>query len=172
MLCSICQQKEATVHLTQIMGEKVQKLDLCDACAEQKGVGDPTGFDLVNLLKGAGVVKELEAGPAGAQTTCPQCGYTQAELKKSGRLGCPTCYTTFADSLEGMLRSMHKGLKHVGKAPAALQTPKEGGDKVKALQRRLAKAIEEEDFELAAQLRDEIKQLGGKGAAATTSTST
>jgi protein arginine kinase activator len=54
MLCSICKEKEATVHLTQIAGDKMQKVDLCEDCAKTKGVNDPTGFSLADLLLGLG----------------------------------------------------------------------------------------------------------------------
>lgn len=158
MLCGICKEKEATVHLTQIAGDKVQKVDLCEDCAKTKGVNDPTGFSLADLLLGLGASKEIEQAGGGAEVKCPRCGFTQADFKKSGRLGCPDCYKTFSDALEGLLKTMHKGTRHVGKVPETLRHSRDLVDRLKTLQKKLASAIEAEDFEGAALLRDEIKQ--------------
>ena len=73
--------------------------------------------------------------------------------------GCPECYKTFAEGLEGLLKTMHKGTRHAGKVPAALRESREQSDRLKLLQKKLAKAIDEENFEQAASLRDEIKQI-------------
>jgi protein arginine kinase activator len=168
MLCCICKEKEATVHLTQIAGDKMQKVDLCEECAKTKGVNDPTGFSLADLLLGLGASQEIEAAGGGAGLKCPACGFTQADFKKAGRLGCSACYETFAEPLGGLLKTMHKGTRHVGKAPAALRQSREVSDRMKLLQKKLAKAIEEENFEQAAILRDELKQFSGRPAHPTT----
>ena len=104
MLCCACKEKPATVHLTQIVGDKMQKLDLCEECAKLKGVNDPTSFSLADadVLFGLGASQEIEQ-TAGMETKCPRCGFTQADFKKSGRLGCPECYKTFAEGLGGLL---------------------------------------------------------------------
>jgi len=159
MLCSICKEKEASVHLTQITGDKMQKVDLCEECAKNKGVNDPTGFSLADLLLGLGASQEIEQAAGGAELKCSRCGFTQADFKKAGRLGCPECYRTFAEALEGLLKTMHKGTRHVGKVPESLRQNRDVSERLNALQKKLAKAIEKEDFEGAAVLRDEIKQL-------------
>jgi len=158
MLCCICKEKPATVHLTDIKGDKVQKVDLCEECAKNKGVNDST-FALADMLLGLGASQEIEQASGGVEIKCPQCGFTQADFKKSGRLGCAECYKTFADGLEGLLKSMHKGTRHAGKVPEGLQQTRDLSDRLKALQQKLAKAIQEENFEQAAALRDEIKQM-------------
>jgi protein arginine kinase activator len=158
MLCCICKEKEASVHLTQITGDKMQKVDLCEECAKSKGVNDPTGFSLADLLLGLGASQEIEQAAGGVEMKCPRCGFTQADFKKAGRLGCAECYRTFAEPLEGLLKTMHKGTSHVGKVPEALRQSRELSDRLSVLQKRLTKAIEEEDFERAAILRDEIKR--------------
>ena len=99
---------------------------------------------------------------AGSDLKCPACGFTQADFKKTGRLGCADCYTTFGEGLEGLLKSMHKGTKHVGKVPQPLQQHKDYQEKLNRLQKQLEKAIGDEDFEQAALLRDEIKQTREK----------
>ncbi len=162
MLCCICKEREATVHLTQIAGDKMQKVDLCEECAKTKGVNDPTGFSLADLLLGLGASQEMEQSSGGVELKCPRCGFTQADFKKAGRLGCADCYKTFAEGLEGLLKSMHKGTRHAGKVPESLRQTRDISDRLKNLQKRLSKAIENEDFEQAAQLRDEIKQTSAK----------
>jgi protein arginine kinase activator len=157
MLCCICKAKEAKVHLTQIVGDKMQKVDLCDECAKHKGVNDPAGFSLADLLLGLGASQEMEQVAGGAELKCPHCGFTQADFKKAGRLGCSECYVTFAEGLEGLLKSMHKGTKHVGKVPQSLQQSRDLSERLKSLQKKLDKAVSEEDFEQAAVVRDEIK---------------
>ena len=159
MVCCICKDKPATVHLTHIEGDKMQKVDLCEECAKKKGVSSTPDFSLADLLLGLGASQEIEQASGGVDLKCPRCGFTQADFKKSGRLGCPECYQTFADGLEGLLKSMHKGTRHVGKVPESLRESRDLSDRLKNLQKKLAKAIEEENFEQAATLRDEIKQL-------------
>jgi protein arginine kinase activator len=161
MQCCVCKEKPATVHLTQIVGDKMQKLDLCEDCAKAKGINDPTSFAMADLMLGLGASQELDPNAGASEVKCPRCGFSQADFKKSGRLGCPECYQTFAEGLAGLLKTMHKGTRHAGKVPEALRKSRETGDRLKALQKKLGKAIEAEDYELAAQLRDEIKTLAG-----------
>jgi protein arginine kinase activator len=134
-------------------------VDLCEDCAKAKGINDPAGFALADLLLGLGASQEIEQAVGGVGVKCPRCGFSQADFKKSGRLGCPECYKTFAEGLEGLLKTMHKGMHHTGKAPEALRASRDEADRLKVLQKKLAKAVEEENFELAARLRDEIKQI-------------
>lgn len=148
------------MHLTQIAGEKMQKVDLCEECAKKKGVNEPTAFALADLLCGLGASNEMEQASGDAR--CPQCGFSQADFKKAGRLGCAECYRTFADAMEGLLETMHKGTKHVGKVPYALQQTRELNEKLKLLQKKLDKAVAEENFEAAAELRDDIKHTREK----------
>jgi protein arginine kinase activator len=162
MLCCVCKEKEATVHLTQIAGDKMQKVDLCEECAKHKGVNDPAGFNLADLLLGLGASQEIEQAAGGVELKCPRCGFTQADFKKAGRLGCAACYTTFAEGLEGLLKTMHKGVRHIGKVPLALQQSRDLAERLKVLRKKLDKAVEDENFEQAALLRDEIKQMSSK----------
>jgi protein arginine kinase activator len=162
MQCCVCKAKEAKVHLTQIVGDKVQKVDLCEECASQKGVNDPTGCHLADLLLGLGASQEMEHATGGGEVRCPTCGFTQADFKKAGRLGCSDCYKTFADGLESLLKTMHKGTRHVGKVPHALQKSRDLSDRLKSLQKKLDKAVADEDFEQAASVRDEIKATKDK----------
>lgn len=159
MLCDICKKNVATVHLTQMVEGKTKKVDLCEACSKEKGVDDPTGFSLADLLLGLGAAQEIEQASAGGEVRCPHCGFTQADFKKAGRLGCSECYKVFAEGLESLLKTMHKGTRHVGKVPQVFRQSQDLNDKLKSLQKKLEKAISSEDFETAATLRDELKAL-------------
>lgn len=157
MHCDVCKTNQATVFLTQIVDGKMQKVNLCEGCSKEKGVTDPTGFALADLLLGLGAAQEMERG--GTVQKCPTCGFSQADFKKTGRLGCATCYTTFADGLAALLKGMHKGTEHVGKVPARLAKTIEREGQLKTLQRDLKKAVASEDYESAATIRDQIRLL-------------
>ncbi len=159
MLCCICKEKEATVHLTQIAGDKMQKVVLCEECAKAKGVNDPAGFSLADLLLGLGASQEMEQAAGTAELKCPACGFTQADFKKTGRFGCAECYQAFGEVLENVLKPMHKGTRHKGKVPELAQAGEDPRARLAALQKKLETAIAEERYELAAQVRDEIKAL-------------
>lgn len=162
MLCDICKQNVATVFLTQMVSGKTKKVDMCEACSKAKGVDDPAGFSLADLLLGLGASQEMEQSTQGTDAKCPKCGFTQADFKKTGRLGCADCYTTFAEGLEGLLRTMHKGTRHVGKIPHALKQSQDLAEKLKTLQKKLDTAVAAEDYEAAIRLRDDINALKGQ----------
>lgn len=176
MRCDVCQTNEASVFLTQIVAGKMQKVNLCADCAKAKGVDDPAGFALTDLLMGMGSTAELEkpspmsgsgmavtvsasGGEGGALLRCPTCGFTQADFKKTQRMGCSDCYETFGDLIAGPLKQNHKGTHHTGKAPARQFRRAELGERMKTLQGDLSRAVKEEDYEGAAQLRDAIRRL-------------
>ena len=154
-------ENEATVHLTEIVDGQMKKIDLCEECAKEQGVTDPKGFALADLLLGLGAASEMESGSG--ELECPACGFAQADFKKSGRLGCSDCYATFAEPLEGMLKQMHKGTQHVGKVPKALRAQLVFSRKHESLATQLQQAIESENYEEAARLRDEMKELKQEG---------
>lgn len=169
MTCDLCDEK-ATVFLTQIVDGKMQKINLCESCAKQKGVTDPTGFALADLLLGLGKTEStnephIHAKSSGSlpdllgeqsPATCKVCGFSQAQFKKAGRLGCPSCYEIFGEGLESLLKAMHKGTRHVGKVPQRYQAMAHQHQLIDDLKSRLEKAVNDEAFEEAARLRDEI----------------
>jgi len=153
--CDVC-SKPATVHFTQIVNNKVHKYDLCEACAQAKGVTDPNGFSLADLLVKAALNTE-PASPVGIR--CEQCGFTQTEFKKQGRFGCPACYEAFKPIIEPMLMGMHKGTVHVGKVPRRSLDSKLLKDRLSKLELDLTEAIKTERYEDAARFRDEIAMM-------------
>ncbi len=156
MTCDVCKHNQATVFLTQIVDGKMQKVNLCESCSKEKGVTDPTGFALADLLLGLGAAQAMEGG--NSVQKCPVCGFSQQDFKKTGRLGCASCYETFADGLQGLLKGMHKGTAHIGKFPARMRRNIEREQEMKTLIRDLRRAVAEENYESAAKIRDEIKQ--------------
>jgi protein arginine kinase activator len=160
MTCDVCKTNQATVFLTQIVDGKMQKVNLCEACSKEKGVTDPTGFALADLLLGLGAAQEIEKG--GGTQKCPVCGFSQADFKKTGRLGCAQCYATFGDGLGSLLKVMHKGTTHVGKIPSRQLRALQAANEMKTLLKDLEQAIAEENYESAAVLRDQIRQLETK----------
>ena len=157
MKCQFCSEP-ATVHLTQIVGGKMQKIDLCEKCAKEKGVADPAGFSLADMLLGLGAADQMKSTST-TELVCPQCGFTQPDFKKTGRLGCAVCYETFGEGLSSILKDMHKGTTHKGKVPARLAQQQIYATRMHDLRKDLQTAITEEKYEESASLRDQISQL-------------
>lgn len=161
MVCDICHKGEASVHLTEIINDKVMKLNLCEGCAMQKSAEMEEHFGLGELLAGLTDFGESVKTPKGAvKVKCQNCGLTYADFKRSGRLGCSECYTAFQLRLAPLLKRIHGSDHHIGKVPAKL--PRKGVASVNKLQElriKLQRAVEIEEFEEAAKLRDHIRQL-------------
>ena len=152
--CDLC-SKPATVHLTQIVNNKVHKVDLCEACAQAKGVTDPSGFSLADLLLKASLNPEATSGGG----RCEHCGFSPADFKKHGRFGCPACYEAFNGLVTPMLDGMHKGTTHTGKVPHRALERKSLYDRLTRLELDLTDAVKTERYEDAARARDEINQV-------------
>ena len=155
--CDIC-SKLATVHLTQIVNGKIHKIDLCETCAKEKGVTDPNGFSLADLLASGVENEDFEA--VHKDLVCEECGFAPEDYKKLGRLGCPRCYENLAPMIAPMLAHMHKGVSHVGKNPENTLIREVSRQKESDIKAQLQLAIEEERYEDAAKLRDQLMQLG------------
>lgn len=170
MKCEQCGTNEAVMHVTQVVQNESRVLNLCDECARDLGFAGPAvpaNFPLGDFLAqlGGGEVPTSGEPPADA---CAFCGLTFAEFRESGRLGCPHCYSAFEGHLRGLLRRIHGGTQHTGKVylpPDPSQTEKE--KRLDGLRRRLERAVNAEDFERAAHLRDQIRGLetSGRGGA-------
>ena len=160
MLCDICKKNDATVHLTQIVEGKMLKVDVCEMCAKAKGVHDTEGFSPSDLLLGLGAAEEMKIEGGGVR--CAACGFTQADFKKTGRLGCTACWETFAEGLGSLLKAMHKGDHHVGKIPSRAAHSIALSEKIRGLTEELDQAVRSEKYEEAAQIRDQIRELESK----------
>lgn len=150
MLCEMCHKKEATVHLTQVINNTVKKVHLCEECAAKSGVDIHSPISITDLLLGLSASAEDRA--------CPQCHLRRSDFKKTGRLGCPRCYEAFEAELTPLIKSMHRGTRHVGKAPVRSTSRGDPAVELQELEEQLRQAIAAENYERAAQLRDRIKE--------------
>jgi protein arginine kinase activator len=161
MKCDFC-DKKATVFLTQLVEGQMKKVCLCDPCAKERGVTDPTGFSLADLLLGGipagkGSITPVKTGSGGRK--CPTCGFTLEDLRRVRRFGCSDCYTTFGEEVGQMVRGMHKGTSHIGKVPAGLMAMQVLHQRLEELRTRLDQAVSSESYEEAAGIRDEIRNI-------------
>jgi len=160
MLCNNCEERDAVVHLTQIVENEVTQLHLCEKCAAAKGIETTVAVPKHPLGDFLHAVQQQATPAAGDQVRCAYCETTLREFRASGRLGCAHCYTAFESSLRELLRRVHGAGKHVGRD---YEVP-EGGDAapepaLATLQTRLQQAVAAEEFEKAAALRDQIRAL-------------
>ena len=164
MQCDNCKEREAAVHLTQIVDNSVTTLHLCPQCAAEKGVqtsANVAKFPLSDFLASMGKGVGAHLAPDDSSETCDFCGAALKDFRETGRLGCPHCYDTFETHLRDLLRRLHGSSHHVGEvyltsepAVANLQEREIG-----EMRKRLKTAIEAENFELAAELRDQLRVL-------------
>lgn len=166
MQCDHCGERPAAIHLTQIVNNSVTTLHLCEVCAAEKGV--QTGatvakFPLSDFLAsmGKGAAGKLPA--VADETPCAFCGATLKDFRETGRLGCPHCYASFEPHLRDLLRRLHGSSQHVGEVylPPHAAREEPAPDRLGDLRDQLRRAVEAENFELAAELRDRIRVLDG-----------
>jgi protein arginine kinase activator len=162
MLCEICSKKPATVHLTEIIDDQMNELHLCEECAREKSAQMEQQFGLSDILAGLADFEKPEVDKEATGLKCPNCKLTYADFKKIGRLGCGECYTTFKKYLMPLLRRIHGSSQHFGKSPVKVTKVIKKKLDLADLRYRLQKTIEEEAFEEAAKLRDQIKELEKK----------
>ena len=162
MLCQNCNKKEAAIHYKEVVNNQMTELHLCEECAKEKGFDFPS-FVLANLLGGlAETMGKPKAPPVVSEedkTKCSRCGLTYLLFKQSGRLGCGQCYESFKEPLTLILRKIHGGITHMGKAPPGIGQKVETGREILRLKQELSGAVKREAFEEAAKLRDQIKEL-------------
>lgn len=159
MLCEFCKKNESTLHFKQVYNGEVREIDICSACAEERGFDVQSSLSVTDFLFGMGSIGTAQKSVE--EKTCGSCHMRPSDFEKSSRLGCPACYEGFAEQLEPMLNNMHKGVQHVGKVPAKEQMNID----LKLLRDELQRSVAEQDFEQAAVLRDRMKALGAGGAA-------
>jgi protein arginine kinase activator len=165
MTCQQCDEREAVILLKKVEGGDVRVLHLCEKCAAERGVpeGDesaksPLGAFLAAMGTDTSADAALSSGAALAE--CPGCGATLQDFRRMGRLGCPTCWTTFEGPLRGLTRRVHGATRHVGEfyvEPGV--EPTDQVALVRGLREQLAVAVADENFELAAELRDRLRGL-------------
>ncbi len=169
MKCDLC-DNPATIHEVTIReGQRVEK-HLCEACATSVGIGIPGAVPVADLI--SKYVIEQTAAKIQPQardgSACPTCGTSFTEFRSTGLLGCAECYRTFEAKLSPLLERAHEGASHhVGKVPRR-GVAQQGGDdltqerarRVAALRKQLDESVRAEQYERAARLRDELRNLG------------
>ena len=165
MLCQECNKRPATLHFTKIVNGEKTEFHICESCAREKGEmipGTSGGFSIHNLLSGL-----LDFDPAGKSSSaapaktlqCEECGMTYAQFSKVGRFGCSSCYKYFDSRLDPLFKRVHGSTSHVGKVPARAGGRIKVKRQIADLKQNLKQSIAQEEFEEAAQIRDQIREL-------------
>lgn len=161
MKCQRCGENPATTAYVQIVDDNKETLNLCGACLQGIKGGDSEGAAAAPVPAPEPEPEPLEL-TGDAPADCPECGMSYAEFRKEARFGCGACYTAFAPKLERLFRRIHGADGHTGKggeAPASVAS----GEDLEQLKESLQVAVAAEDYEEAAQLRDQIRRLEGQG---------
>jgi protein arginine kinase activator len=168
-VCQYCSKREAKIHFTEIKDGKKTEMHICEQCAHDKTMAIAFPSLLGTIVKGGGPAVDAEAIAA----SCPRCGLAYTEFKAKGRLGCPQCYGAFAPVLATLLEKVHGARTHRGKAPHRVTIARESESarevaapeesvEIADLEEQLADAIRDEQYEKAAKLRDQIREMRGK----------
>lgn len=163
MQCQICNKRAAVIHLTEITDGMRTEMHLCEHCAQQQGIAAKSHISINELLNGLLTVQPTEdelLGSSEREMACPHCGFTLHQFRKGGVLGCPHDYEVFEKSLLPLIEKAHNGrTNHCGKVPS--RTPQDTKAEIERsnLRQQLQTAVQNEDYELAAKLRDQIDQL-------------
>jgi len=158
MQCQCCSQREATVHLTDVIQKLKRETHLCELCAQEAGLiptaeAEAQGEPAINLQVLVQFVLSQSKTPDPGRMACPECGLKYAAFRADGRLGCPNDYDSFREPLLPLLERMHRGLTHRGKVPRRDKRRR----RLAELQEQLHAAVAAEHYEQAAQLRDLIR---------------
>lgn len=161
MMCEDCHQNKATVHFTQIVNDETETFHLCQDCAQARGLKTTplsAQVPLNDFLSEMGAPIFTKA--TNANVSCPRCGCSFRQFRKTGRLGCAHCYVTFEQEMSALLRKIHGSNDHVGIVESESIGPmEEGMERLLSLRRELRQCVEREEYERAAELRDEIQAL-------------
>ena len=166
MKCDRCGKNEANVHMKNIINGKIIEYNICEECAKKdEGIGfkelsfKSFATSLMEILHSLENQVPEEKSIKKDEKKCEKCGMDYSEIKATGYLGCDNCYNTYRDELKSIIRSINGSSKHQGKMPRRFLEKKEKLTEVQKKELELNKAIEEENYERAACLRDEIKSL-------------
>ena len=174
MLCEICKKNQANVHYKYAENGSITEMYLCSSCAKEKGLVKPDGMPTVGFLTQNGIYDDyfgkspfstLFPGSGNTknnsirQRICPGCGMSESELRSGGKLGCEQCYSVFGDTVEKLLRKMHFSTEYKGKAPEGHCEKISVRAKIEKLKSDMQTAVENQEYEEAAKLRDAIRQL-------------
>lgn len=164
MLCDRCKQRTATVHFTKIInGEKFEQ-HMCEECSKEGQhfvfAGDP-GFSLNKFLANLLSYDTSLAGKENGlpEERCENCGLSYSQFTQGGKLGCSQCYQVFKEKLDPLLRRIHSSGLHKGKVPERTGGRLKVEKEVETLKKKLSNLVAREEYEQAAEIRDQIKEL-------------
>ena len=158
MLCQNCHKREATVHFTRIVNQQKVEMHVCERCAAENSEITINIHKLLSGIMGIGTAKGV-GQKSHTTLKCEYCGMTIDEFNRTGLLGCAKCYEAFGDSITTMLKRIHGNAKHHGKMPKNIPGMVKDAYNLRSLKEELQKSINKEEYEKAAQIRDEIKLL-------------
>ncbi len=162
MLCDICGKRPATVHLTEIINGKVKEVHLCEECARKKSEQLQVQFNIADFLYDFVNASSLETEKQ-EKEICPNCGLSYLDFKKQGKFGCSRCYDVFKPKILPLLQKIHGSIQHRGKYPSIKEYRHLSlRQKIESLKKYLARAVKLEEYEEAARLRDQIRELEKK----------
>jgi len=156
VLCERCHKQQATIHLTEILKNEKRERHLCEDCAREEGIAIKAQINLQDIL--SGMLEAHDNAGRNANLQCPDCGITYAEFRNQGRLGCPHDYDVFAEPLRDVFEKVHGATEHIGKLPHRAGADSRGQRELLQLRRQLQGAVEAEQYEEAARLRDLIHE--------------
>ena len=160
MLCEKCQKNSATVHVQQYINGTKAELYLCQECSFKSEM--PISFENIfqGFLESIHSIKPQASHPKNRPTNpCSVCEMTYEQFKQSGKLGCEACYQAFHKEIESLFKTIHGSTKHEGKLPNRAGVLLRQKREVDRLRADLKNAVDEENFEEAARIRDEIRLL-------------
>lgn len=165
--CEECGVNEACYTISVMMGGQVTQKHLCADCMARMNMSIATGNvkHLLSAIMSAitGAVEEA-AQEASEDVVCERCQTTLSQFTKSGRLGCPACYRAFREQLTPMLQQIHGRVEHAGRKPLDTEEAQRSRSRHEELQRQMEMAVAQEEFELAAVLRDQLRALADEEA--------
>jgi protein arginine kinase activator len=163
MQCQICSKRTATIHLTEINDGVRTEMHVCEQCAAEQGIAAHSQMSINELLSHLLAVQPSDEeifGPSEQQQVCPNCGFTLDRLRKEGTLGCPMDYKVFEQALLPLIERAHGGKNtHRGKVPTKVPKDTKKFVALSQLRQQLEQAVRDEDYELAAKLRDKMKKF-------------
>ena len=163
MQCQICNKRAATIHLTEISDGVRTEMHICENCATEQGIAPQSQMSINELLSHLLAVQPSDEeifGPSEQEKSCPNCGFTLNRLRKEGTLGCPLDYKVFEQALLPLIERAHNGkTTHCGKIPTKTPQDTRKFMAMSRLRQQLEQAVRNEDYELAAKLRDQMKKL-------------
>ncbi len=160
MVCDQCRERDAVVHLTQIVESAVTQVHLCEKCAAERGIETTVTVPKNPLGDFLQAVQQQAAQMPGDAARCAYCGTSLRDFRASGRLGCAHCYGAFEQGLRELLRRVHGGTKHEGWRYGVRDPDLMTRDlTLQQMREKLQRAVAQEEFETAALLRDQIRGL-------------